>query len=372
LSTEFSHDNVNWTPRGVDLDGKAAPMWVNNATGGVFAGQIPGAGVQYYRVLATSFSSSGTFTVTITQSQGECMPYVGNLPTAANGSGSVASVNIQGGGGSALNVGVNQIAQAGATLAAPTAPGTSTTGNVPAMQGVTGGVPIPISGTVTASFSQFAPNGNYSTPLVVGATSGCTALPAGGGSTIAVYNVGANAAFVQLGNTSVVATAADDQVAPGGFLCLAVGANVDIAAIEIAGATTLNISGGSGGCAGSGGGGGGSASANVFQATNFANPSASAAATTQQFAASGSTVIYLVNYSFQGQLATGTFQIVSGTGTNCATGQANLTPLWDLSVNAAADVGSMGVKGASAAGAALCVKTTSTNPVSWSIGIVQQ
>jgi hypothetical protein len=372
FSTEFSGDNVNWVPRGLFLDGKNAPIWVNNITGGVFTGQTSAGGMKFYRVRATSFSGSGTFTVTINQSQAQCQQYIGNLPTAGNGSQSTASVNIQGGGASALNVGVNEVAQAGATLGAPTAAGVSATGNIPPIQGVTGGVPVPISGSVTASFSQFAPNGNYSTPLVVGATSARTPLPSGGGSTVAVYNVGVNAAFVILGNTSVIATAADDQVAPGGFLCLAVGANVDIAAIETLGATTLNISGGSGGCAGSGGGGGGSSSANVFQATNFANSSAAAAATTQQFAASGSTVIYLVNYSFQGQLAAGTFQIVSGTGTNCATSQVNMTPLWDLSVNAAADIGSLGVKGASAAGAALCVKTTSTNPISWSIGVAQQ
>src|SRR6185437_15946505 len=143
-----------------------------------------------------------------------------------------------------------------------TAAGT-TAASAQAIQGVTGGVPVPISGSVTASFSQFAPNGNYSTPLTVGATSTRTTVPSGGGSTVAVYNAGSNAAFVQLGNSSVVATAASDQVAPGGFLCFAVGANTNIAAIETAGATTINVSGGSGGCAGSGGGGGSGSNASV-------------------------------------------------------------------------------------------------------------
>ena len=79
---------------------------------------------------------------------------------------------------------------------------------------MTGGVPVPISGTVTASFSQFAPNGNYSTPLVVGATSGHFGASRGRWRNRRyLYNVGANAAYVQLGNTSVVATVADDQVA---------------------------------------------------------------------------------------------------------------------------------------------------------------
>lgn len=133
-----------------------------------------------------------------------------------------------------------------------TAAGSSAT-SAQAIQGVTGGVPMPISGSVTASFSQFAPNGNYAT-LGVGPSSARVAVP--GGATIAVYNTGANAAFVQLGSGSVVATASNDQVAPGGFLCLAVGSNTNIAAIETAGTTNLNISGGAGGCAGSGGGGG--------------------------------------------------------------------------------------------------------------------
>ncbi len=379
LSTEISQDNVNFYPRGLFLDGKNAPIWVNNITGGVFGGETPGGGVLYYRVRAstlTTLTGSPSFAIVIVPSQAPCVTYAGNVPTAANGSGSVASVNVQGGGSSALNVGVNTIQQAGSALAAPTVAGTSvSSGNIPAVQGVTGGVPVPISGTVTASFSQFAPNANYSTPLTVGATSSRTALPAGGGSTIAVYNVGANAAFVILGSTSVVATASDDQVAPGGFLCFAVGANVDLAAIETAGATTLNISGGSGGCAGSGGGGGGSGGANVFQATAFANGSTSSSATTQEIVASGSTVIYLVNYAVETDAAASaaaTFQIVAGTGTNCASSQTALTPVWNFTANNGIQEGSLGVLGASAAGAALCVKTTTANQVNWRIGVVQQ
>ena len=169
-----------------------------------------------------------------------------------------ANLNVTAVGGSGAALATNS-----ALIAPQSAPGTPQSTAL-TIQGNASGVPVPISGSITASFSQFAPNGNYSTPLTVGATSARTTLPAGGGSTVAVYNTGANAAFVQLGSSSVVATASDDQVAPGGFLCFAVGSNADIAAIETAGATTLNISGGSGGCAGSGGGGGsGSAAADT-------------------------------------------------------------------------------------------------------------
>jgi hypothetical protein len=264
LVTEVSHDNVNWYPRGMFLDGNPIPNW-KTCFGAPCEGEISTQNWQYFRVRAAIFTvATGTpvLAITITQSQHTAVQYIGNLPMTAPGSSALGAVAMQGVGGG-LPVITNQTQLAGTTLGAPTAAGVSASGNVPAIQGVTGGVPVPITGSVTASFSQFAPNGNYSTPLTVGATSARTALPSGGGSTVAVYNTGANAAFVQLGNASVVATASDDQVAPGGFLCFAVGSNVDIAAIETAGATTLNVSGGSGGCAGSGGGGGGGSGGNV-------------------------------------------------------------------------------------------------------------
>ena len=138
-----------------------------------------------------------------------------------------------------------------------TAAGTNSTKDAWAVQGITGGIPVPIS---LDRLRHHSPSSRLTEIIRLlsrfGATSTRTAIPLGGSTTIAVYNTGANAAFVALGNSSVVATASNDQVAPGGFLCLAVGANVDIAAIETAGATTLNVSGGAGGCAGSGGGGG--------------------------------------------------------------------------------------------------------------------
>ncbi len=113
------------------------------------------------------------------------------------------------------------------------------------------------SATVIPSQPPFQPTPAYA-QLPVGATSSRVALPSG--SVIAVYNTGSNPAFVVLGNSSVVATASGDQVAPGGFLCQAVGSATYLAAIETAGTTSINISGGAGICAGSGGGGGGGGS----------------------------------------------------------------------------------------------------------------
>jgi hypothetical protein len=373
LSTEFSPDNVNWLPRGLFLDGKNAPIWINNATGGVFSGQTPAAGMKFYRVRATSFSSSGTFTITINQSQAGCVQYSGNLPTAGNGSGSTASVNVQGAGGAALPVGVNQTQQAGATLGAPAAIGVSATGNIPAFQGVTGGVPVP----VTASLGGFQPSssGARMTPMAVGTTDTSVALPTG--AVVVVSNVGlTNIMYCNV--NSLAAQTSDQPIAPGGgwfAFTIPVGPTL-LHCISPAGGTTANGVGGSGLATGTGGGGGASGGGgNVFQANLFANGSTSSATTTQQIAASGSTVVYLVNYAVQTDAAaggTGTFQIVTGTGTNCATSQVALTPVWSFPAGQGVQEGSIGVLGVSAAGAELCTKTTTGNQVNWRVGVVQQ
>ena len=374
ITLEVSNDNVTWYGRGLFLDSNPAPVEKNGIGNAQFTGTTIG-GVPFYRVRATTFtvgSGSPVINITMTQTQGTGLVYVGNLPTSANGTAAVAAVPMQGNGTTALPINTNQQQLDNVALGAPTAVGTPSAGLVPTVN-------AEVLNSITASFSQFAPNGNFSTPLTVGATSSRTAVPSGSGTTIAVYNTGSNAAFVALGSSSVVATAADDQVAPGGFLCFAVGANADIAAIETAGATTLNISGGSGGCAGSGGGGGGSSSAgNVFQATAFAQGTLTAAGTTTVITASGSLTIYLVNYSENtDSSATGAadFQIVTGTGSNCATVNQTLTPLRSFTANNGVVEGPIGVIGVSTAGDELCVKSTtatSGNPVKYRIGVAQQ
>ena len=190
--------------------------------------------------------------------------------TTLNISGGSGACSGSGGGGSGGTVTANLGTIGSAATAANqevTSAGTSAA-SAQGVQGVTGGVPLNVAGSFSASFAQFDPNGNYSTPLSVSGTSSRTALPSGSGSTVAVYNTGSNPAFVALGSSAVIATASNDQVAPGGFLCFGVGTNVDIAAIETAGATTLNISGGSGACSGSGGGGGGGSGSNASVGSN--------------------------------------------------------------------------------------------------------
>ena len=120
--------------------------------------------------------------------------------------------------------------------------------------------PGQVSGTFSATFSGFQPTPAYS-QLSVGATSSRVALPSG--SVVIVYNTGANAAFVTLGTSTAAATVSNDVIPGGGWMAFTVGSNTFLAAIETAGTTSLNISGGSGlptgaGGGSSGGGGGGS------------------------------------------------------------------------------------------------------------------
>jgi hypothetical protein len=95
-----------------------------------------------------------------------------------------------------------------------------------------------------SSTSSFTPGGTYSTPLTVTTTSSAVALPAG--TTVAVYNTGAQTAYVTLGVGAPTATTAQIAIAPGGAQGFTVGSNTYLAAITASGSTTLNIAGGSG------------------------------------------------------------------------------------------------------------------------------
>jgi hypothetical protein len=145
--------------------------------------------------------------------------------------------------------------------------GTYVHGVVPIQPGVgplfTSSNPGKISGTFSASLGGFQPTPAYS-QLFVGATSSRVALPSG--AVVIVYNTGANAAFVTLGGSTVTATAGNDLIPAGGWMAFTVGPNTFLAAIETAGTTSLNISGGAGlptGASGGGGGGGGGSNASV-------------------------------------------------------------------------------------------------------------
>ncbi|MGB7976092.1 MAG: hypothetical protein WCF81_17495 [Roseiarcus sp.] len=145
--------------------------------------------------------------------------------------------------------------------------GTYVPGVVPIQPGVgplfTTSNPGKISGTFSATLSGFQPTPAYA-QLSVGATSSRMALPSG--SVVIVYNTGSNAAFVTLGGSTVTASVGNDVIPAGGWMAFTVGTNTFLAAIETAGTTMLNLSGGAGlptGAGGGGGGGGGGSNASV-------------------------------------------------------------------------------------------------------------
>jgi hypothetical protein len=93
--------------------------------------------------------------------------------------------------------------------------GTYVPGVVPILPGVgplfTNTNPGKISGSFSATLTGFQPTPAYS-QLSVGATSSRVALPSG--LVVIVYNTGANAAFVTLGNSTATASTAN-AVVPG-------------------------------------------------------------------------------------------------------------------------------------------------------------
>jgi hypothetical protein len=170
-----------------------------------------------------------------------------SLPALATGSNTIGSI---------ANTSFGISGTLPAFASAPTIVGAGTagapSGGVVSIQGVSGGQPVPISGTVSASIGGFAPTPAYTTPLSVSTTSARVAAPSG--TVAVVYNVGSNDAYVTLGNSSVAATTSDDVVKAGGWMAFTLGSNAYVAAITASGSTTLNVSGGQGIAAGSGGG----------------------------------------------------------------------------------------------------------------------
>ena len=113
--------------------------------------------------------------------------------------------------------------------------------------------------TATASITGFTPAAAYAS-LSVSNASTRVSLPAG--AVVVVYNTGSTAAYVTLGNSSVVATTGGDAIQPGSWMSFTPGASTYLAAITASSTTSLNISGGTGLPSGAGGGssGGGSSS----------------------------------------------------------------------------------------------------------------
>ena len=133
LTMEVSQDGVNWYGRGLFLDSNNAPIWKNGLVGVPFSGLTAGGGVAFYRVRASTFTVlTGTPVVAISIRQGvqHAMSYIGNLPTGANGTNSVAALSVQGNGTTASPVNTNAQQQANVALGAPQVWGTPPTGLV--------------------------------------------------------------------------------------------------------------------------------------------------------------------------------------------------------------------------------------------------
>jgi hypothetical protein len=112
--------------------------------------------------------------------------------------------------------------------------------------------PLPVSASVSASITGFAP-ASTGTPISV-TTGGVTgSLPAG--AVVVASNVGAtNGAYCKLGAS---ATTGDQLIPPNSWFAFTVGASTQLTCITSTSTTTVNMVGGSGLPTGAGGGGGG-------------------------------------------------------------------------------------------------------------------
>jgi len=127
--------------------------------------------------------------------------------------------------------------------------------------------PLPISGTISATTTGFAPGASYAN-LTSTASSARAALPTG--TVVAAFNTGTTAVSCALGNGSVTAVANENVIQASSWFAFTVASNADLACINQAGDAASNVvvmSGGSGLATGSGGGGGGAGGGAVYGPT---------------------------------------------------------------------------------------------------------
>lgn len=192
-------------------------------------------------------------------------------------------------------------------------------GGVLTVQGASGGTPIPVSGTFSATLAGFTPNGNYATLAVTTASSNVL-LPTGG-TVIQVSNNGTSTAYVNLGTSNAVtATTSSIAIPAGATTGLTIGSNTYLAGITASGTAALNIAAGSGLVsgfgAGSGGGGGGGA---VFGPTAVgsaaANPPVLVAGTANA-AATGTVQVAKVDSSGEVSITAAALPLPAGAATS--------------------------------------------------------
>ena len=116
--------------------------------------------------------------------------------------------------------------------------------------------PLPVSATVNASISGFAPTPAYVTATAPSGSSSAATLAPASSTVDIVYNTGSYPVSVRFGNGSVAATATNDIVQPNSWLAFTPGASTYFAVYGIGGSSSVVVSGGSGLPTGAGGGGG--------------------------------------------------------------------------------------------------------------------
>ena len=136
--------------------------------------------------------------------------------------------------------------------AGSSAPGTPATPAV-TIQGNPSGIPVPVTGTFSASFAGFTPTPAYSVQSVTTSSATYT-LPTG--TVVIFYNTGANAITVKLGASGVTVTAAQaDVIQPNSWMAFTAGTATYYAVVGNGGTSSLVVSGGAGLPTGAGGGG---------------------------------------------------------------------------------------------------------------------
>lgn len=203
-----------------------------------------------------------------------CLMALGTLPALAQ----VPPGPGGGGGGGAVTCGGNPCATLGAQTNVQSNPGTSASKDI-TVQGDPTGVPVPVTGTFSATIAGFAP-ASVGTPITA-TTGGATGtLPAG--TTVVATNVGTtNAAYCALGASS---SASWQYIAPnGGWFAYTVGVATQLTCVTSTSTTTVNMVGGSGLATGTGGGGGAGSSSNAsVGATGSAVPASATFAAMSQ------------------------------------------------------------------------------------------
>ncbi len=212
-------------------------------------------------VTANAGTNLNTSTLAL-ESGGNLAGINGKLTTSANGlkvdasgvtqpiSGAVSisgtpSVSIS--GNPVLGAGSNTIGKADILGSSGTAVDSAAgTANSQALtiQGNASGIPVPVSGSLSATIGGFTPTPSYSVESVT-TTSVAYALPTG--TVVVFYNTGANAITVKLGSSAVSVMAGQaDVIQAGSWQAFTVGSSTYYAVVGNGGTSSVVASGGSG------------------------------------------------------------------------------------------------------------------------------